>query len=114
MKVSSINNNHSNIGKNVGTVAGFAGYIANVAKKEGKDVFKKAGDTVLTSKADIAVKAGSIGVVALGCALVGRLVGSFVDKLIDKHNEKNFFEITLKDAIKDVPVQKVDVLEELE
>lgn len=93
MKVTPVSENKATkTCKNIGTAAGFVGYIANVAKKEGKDVFAKAGreavEKGLNSRAGVAIKAGSIGLIAAGFAVGGRIIGGLIGKAINKHNKK--------------------------
>lgn len=95
MNVSSVDNkNHSaaKTGRKLGTVAGFVGYPLNVLKKEGKDTFKSAAQEAakqgLNPKAGIAVKAGSIALIALGAAGAGRIIGGLIGKAIDKITAK--------------------------
>lgn len=75
--------------RNIGTAAGFAGYTLNVLKKEGKDVFssaaKEAVENKLNPKFGVAVKVASIVFLSSVCAIGGRIIGSFIDKAIDKY-----------------------------
>lgn len=111
MKVTPVNENKATkTCKNIGTAAGFTGYVANVAIKEGKDVFAKAGreavEKGLNSKVGIAVKAGSIGAIAAGFAIGGRIIGGLIGKAIDKHNEKKQSKELLEKAIQTVILEK--------
>ena len=111
MKVTPVSENKTTkTCKNIGTSAGFTGYVANVAIKEGKDIFAKAGreavEKGLSSKVGVAVKAGSIGLIAAGFAVGGRIIGGLIGKAIDKHNEKKQSKELLEKAIQTVILEK--------
>ena len=95
MKVSAINSSTSTQkGKRIGTVAGLGVGGAYVAKS-GKDVFESALKTLNSASQDVASKnkatAIAVGVcvaVIGGLTLAGRVIGSALGKMVDKHNEK--------------------------
>lgn len=93
MNVSLVNATTSNQkGKRIGTIAGFGVGSAYVAKN-GKDIFQSGinalttADSVNVKKAK-AIALGVCAVVVGGLALVGRITGGFIGKVIDKNNEK--------------------------
>ena len=79
-------------GKKIGTIAGFGVGGVYVAKN-GKDIFQsginalKTADSINVKKAK-AIALGVCAVVVGGLALVGRITGGFIGKVIDKNKEK--------------------------
>lgn len=72
---------------------GVGAALANVAINDGLDCFQKAGKEAvehgLKFSTGVLVKAGTIGVLALGVAAVAATVGAIIGKCIDKVKQGN-------------------------
>ena len=73
---------------------------------ENKTTKREAVEKGLSSKVGVAVKAGSIGLIAAGFAVGGRIIGGLIGKAIDKHNEKKQSKELLEKAIQTVILEK--------
>ncbi len=92
MKVSSIENTNKKYQRKfskLGSIAGSAGYITNIALKEKGDIFKsaikEAEQAGLNPKIGVLTKASSVVFFTLGAALIGSFAGSLIGKAVDKH-----------------------------
>ncbi len=122
MKISRVeSDNATQKGMKLGAAAGFAGRIAYVAKKEGKDIFVNAGKEAvangLKAKTGVLVKTGMIGAIAAAFAFGGAVIGAIVGKLIDNHNEKKQKQILIEkafiDALNEVQTNETEKTDEI-
>lgn len=121
MNISPVNHTSSSRQKykNIGTAAGFTAgglYIL----KSGKDLFV---DTVKNNRGNLsknkamAISAAVAGAVISGTALIGRILGSGIGRIVDKQNEKKLLNDSIGDIAREIvndPNVKKMTVDELE